>query len=73
MTHLKIHKQFKTVHIVNAVDKRPIHQWASITAVSEKGQADLSDNSFWDREGVILVEIMIDGRTVNSDLKTPTV
>ena len=45
-----IHKQFKIVHGVNAVDKRTVHQWASITAGSEKGLVDLSDNTVFETE-----------------------
>jgi hypothetical protein len=69
-----VHKQFKNVHGVTAVDERTDYQWASITAGSQKGQADLSDTTVFGMEkGGILVEIMIQGQTINSDLNTPTV
>ena len=69
-----IHGQFTNVHGVNAVDEGTVHRWASINAGSEKGQVDLSDTAgFWEGEGVILVEIIIRGQTINSDLYTSTV
>ena len=61
-----IHKQLKTVHGVNVVDKRTVHHWASLNSGSEKGQADLSDVTvFWDGKEVILVEIMPHAQTIN--------
>lgn len=69
-----IHGHFTNVHSINAVDERTVHPWASMTAGSEKGQADLSDTTvFWEGNRVILVEIMIHGQTINSDLYTSTI
>jgi hypothetical protein len=68
------HKKFKTLHGVNAVDKRTVHQWVSLISGLEKGQVDLSDVTvFWDGKGVILVKIMAHGQTINSSLNTSTV